>query len=1549
MCSFLYSFRFDLVFSGIHLKHKQSKSNLFTIIKFFILLFSLSSIITYAKISNVVLEQITVEDGLSQVSITNITQDNDGFIWISTEAGLEIYDGYNFTKIEGPDKDFSQYSAGKTYQSADGLIWIQLYGKGLYTFDKKTNQFDLQLNTNQLEPNDWIIDYFLQNDDKVWIATGKYISTIDIKTKAYKKIINLEKYLEGSVSIEQILLDNDYLYIATKVGTIVYQLSTGKVVELPKITKKSTKNESLIPIQANKIFSLALNQQTLYLGTNDGVFSLNVKQVDALFSDKTETSSFNYQVIFEHVSVWQFYIENEHLIIGASNGLYQFDIQANEGLFLFSFDQYDPTFANNIISSLIVDKDGYYWLVSFSKGILKWNPNLGVIENYSYYKGRDDSLSSNHVTGILPDKNNEHLFWIATTNGLNLLDRSSQKVEQFLALKNSKTTFNASNIVSMHFGKNETIWLNTTIGLRLFDIKTKSIIPLPFKVDVLDKLTVDYPVYYTSETSFWFSHSDQLIMIDLASNKLTDYSETMSKAGIRDIWFFFKSPKSDNEIWLSTTKGLWAFNIKDQTFNKKYEHTDMSETEWAFIDSFVLDTKNSLLWLAHTSKGIYGISLDTQKVIHVLNHDNSILDNNLYGLNQDSQGDLWVSTHDGIYSIDTSSFHIRKFGIHHGFLGMEFNSGANKQLANGELVYGAMNGVSFFDPITLKSKGVDKNQEVFVTKVALLTRDLEDTYIFNSDKVIKIEHDDLGIRVDFTTFNFSSAKDLLFEYSLTSNLSTINYPPTDENYIIFPSLKSGIHTLTIKARSPVTGYYSQPTKIKFNVSYAPWASPIAYLFYFILVISLFSYWLNKRQKQRAELLDAHDQVIFRENRLQLALKGSNSDVWDWHSQTNSFSANRFKYGASLIENAYTFPIKKFVDEIHPDDKASFLATWQRFIDKADVDETFSCSFRLKSEDNEWLWYRDLGKIVEVDENKNPKRVTGSYTNITQSKVAEERAQYYGEAFRQTKDWVLIINQDFTRVTANKAMREILGWEEEEQSFNDPSIGLDKRKVKYYSNIALNLGVNDSWVGEELITAASGSKYHMLVKINVGVQSNGSLHYIMVLTDITAQKQAERELRYMANYDHLTELPNRSLLIERIKHAIELSARNGKKLAIFFIDLDRFKQVNDTLGHDIGDILLKETAQRLSKVLRQEDTLARIGGDEFVVLLESFSTPEKLTQIAQKFIEAIEQPLILRGTMVSIGSSIGISIYPDDGLNTAELLKNSDIAMYSAKQNGRNNFQYFEKSMNDAAAKRLVLESNLKQAVKEKQFINHYQPIVDAHHGKAVGVEMLMRWPTDKGMISPVEFIPLSEDLNLIISMTETALKTGFKDLLAWRYFRPDFYLSINISASHFSKGELVTFITSLLNEYDLPTSAIKIEVTESAFIIEPEKAIEKMNQLKTLGIKLSLDDFGTGYSSLSYLRLLPLDVIKIDRGFISNIGQNSTDEAIIEATISLAKNLGMSCVAEGAETKEQIDFLVSRKCHYIQGYFYSQPLPSSQVIDMLEKNNAEYRSTIKTR
>ena len=360
------------------------------------------------------------------------------------------------------------------------------------------------------------------------------------------------------------------------------------------------------------------------------------------------------------------------------------------------------------------------------------------------------------------------------------------------------------------------------------------------------------------------------------------------------------------------------------------------------------------------------------------------------------------------------------------------------------------------------------------------------------------------------------------------------------------------------------------------------------------------------------------------------------------------------------------------------------------------------------------------------------------------------------------------------------------------------------------------------------------------------------------------------------------------MLDRIKHAMDFAKRKSGSIALFFIDLDKFKQVNDSLGHDNGDLLLQEISKRLKEVLRVDDTVARLGGDEFVILLESYRSNSQLAQIAQKVINEIELPIFLKQTQVSVGASIGIAIYPEDASDSGELLRNADVAMYHAKQIGRNTFQFFTQRMNYEASIRLEKESQIKLAHKNNEFINYYQPIINAAENKVVGLELLLRWQTPEGIKSPAEFISFAEELNLIGEMTEQALIRGLKDLQEWRRIDKALYISVNISAQQFIKSELVDFIGEQLKKYDTPASCLKLEITESTLISEPKKAINTMQQLNQLGVELSLDDFGTGYSSLSYLKQLPLSVLKIDRSFVSGIGMETMDEAIVDTTLVLA-------------------------------------------------------------
>ena len=828
-------------------------------------------------------------------------------------------------------------------------------------------------------------------------------------------------------------------------------------------------------------------------------------------------------------------------------------------------------------------------------------------------------------------------------------------------------------------------------------------------------------------------------------------------------------------------------------------------------------------------------------------------------------------------------------------------------------------------------------------KINVISRKTDLPLSINQQQEIQLRYDDVGIQFDFSALSYGDNHNVIFEYQLAGD-SSVSYPATTENTITFPSLPPGVHTLSVKAKSPNTGEYSDTSQIKIRVSYAPWQSPLAYLSYAVILLILSIFWLYQRNIQRLKLLKAHEEVIFRENRLQLALIGSNSEVWDWQAHDDLMFCKRIAQELDYVDlvNSHTF--KQHVELIHPDDKQNFLARWEAFVAPNSIEDTFSCTYRLKHAAGHWLWYKDLGKTVTLDGDNKPSRITGSYTNITQTRTEEVRNQYYGEAFKQTNDWVLIINDNYTRAMANQSLCSVFGWLGEDFDFTRNLMGLSRRRWQFYQQLLPSLAEGDHWCGEELVSTGTGKEFHVILNINVGRnQITNSLHFVCVFSDISAQKAAEKKLRYLANYDYLTDLPNRSLLLERIQSAMESSKRESKTIALFFIDLDRFKQVNDSLGHDCGDLLLVEVSRRLSELSRINDTVARIGGDEFVLLLETTRSIGFLGTIAQKVIASIEQPVKLQEHTVSIGASIGIALFPADAGDSSALLRHADIAMYHAKQLGRNTFQFFTPRMNHEASQRLEKESNVKLAYANDEFFNHYQPIIDANRGKAVGFEMLMRWQSKQGLIAPAGFITIAEELNLIIPMTEAALERGLIDLKKWHQQRPKLYLSVNLSPQHFAKEGLVDYISTLLETHDLPAHLLKIEVTESALFSEPEKAIQTMNALSSLGVILALDDFGTGFSSLSYLKQLPLDIIKIDRTFISGIGIEKTDEAIVDATIVLAKRLNMHCIAEGVETAEQLVYLTERQCHYIQGYLYSKPVDAETISVFLTANTVELK------
>ncbi|NQD36624.1 EAL domain-containing protein [Permianibacter sp. IMCC34836] len=443
-----------------------------------------------------------------------------------------------------------------------------------------------------------------------------------------------------------------------------------------------------------------------------------------------------------------------------------------------------------------------------------------------------------------------------------------------------------------------------------------------------------------------------------------------------------------------------------------------------------------------------------------------------------------------------------------------------------------------------------------------------------------------------------------------------------------------------------------------------------------------------------------------------------------------------------------------------------------------------------------------------------------------------------------------------------------------------------------------------------------------------------------MKDVTERKRYEDELRQLANYDTLTGLPNRTLFHERLRHALSHARRHNQRVALLFLDLDRFKQINDSLGHSAGDGLLKQVARRLSISVRDDDTVSRLGGDEFTVILEGVATLESVGVVADKVLKAFAEPYLLNGTEVVVSPSIGISVFPDDGDDSATLLKNADLAMYHAKDQGRNNYQFYVGAMNETMRRRLSLETALRRGIEHDEFTLHYQPKMDIRSGELTGMEALLRWNSaELGKIMPDEFIPLAEETGLIVPIGDWVLREACRQIVQWREQNlPVVPIAVNISIRQLMAGDLASRVEQILNDFVLSPQWLQLEITESLVMANAAQAVGRLNALRQLGLRLAVDDFGTGYSSLSYLKRLPIDTIKIDKAFVRDITIDPDDATITRTIIAMAHSLKLTVVAEGVETNEQLQFLRDEGCEEMQGYWLSKPLPADEVAEVLKRH-----------
>ncbi|MCC7167343.1 MAG: EAL domain-containing protein [Rhodospirillales bacterium] len=690
------------------------------------------------------------------------------------------------------------------------------------------------------------------------------------------------------------------------------------------------------------------------------------------------------------------------------------------------------------------------------------------------------------------------------------------------------------------------------------------------------------------------------------------------------------------------------------------------------------------------------------------------------------------------------------------------------------------------------------------------------------------------------------------------------------------------------------------------------------------------------------LLNAQDRaqrdMALSEERLALAFEGSKEGLWDWDLASGRITFGG-KWYAILGYEPGDIPatVQSWTSITHPDDRDRI----HRALVEHLKGKTRACEleYRCRTGAGTWKWVLLKGRAMARDSKGLALRMVGTLTDIDERRRIDDDLRLAASVFSTSLEGIVITDAEGTILSVNQAFTDITGYPAGEVVGNNPRLlKSDHHDDAFYADMWRDLQDKGSWQGEIWNRKRSGEAYLEWQSISSVKDSAGRImRYVAVFSDITELRRKDERLRHQAYHDPLTDLPNRLLLQDRLGHALEQASRDKGAVALLFLDLDRFKVVNDSLGHEVGDRLLQAVATRLNATLRKSDTVARLGGDEFMIVLADHVSSAEVAHTAERILEALSEPVVLAGHALHVTASIGISLFPADGEDALALMKNADTAMYQAKAQGRNTFRFFDAGMNSRALERLDLEASLRQAVAMGEFHLHFQPKIDLGTGRPSGAEALVRWHhPSKGLVSPADFIPVAEETGLIVPLGEWVLRTACRYLRRWHdEGLADLRLAVNLSARQFQDSNLIDRIGGIMTETGISPARIDFELTESTVMSQPDQTAATLAALRKAGFGLAVDDFGTGYSSLSYLKRLPIDTIKIDRSFVMDLGSNPEDAAIVRTILALGRTLGHTVIAEGVETAEQAALLKEWGCELAQGYYFARPMPAESFVSWL--------------
>ncbi len=1464
------------------------------------------------------------ERGLVQNTVTALAQDRQGYVWVATQGGLHRYDGQRYLPYRHNPRDPDSLPDSHITAIAlegDKALWVGTYSEYLSRLDLGNGQVRRFPASASSHPHRQVMAV-LPHRGQVWVGTVAGLERLDPASGKRVTVLPLESQTIGSASRQSLTATRDgaawyggpaglfrldatgapqRIGEAEPVSTLFQdhggQLWLGRrdgLFRLHSNGRELVRAWPQAPGDAGMVPSVRAIAQAPDRHLWFSVYGYGLRRLDPVSGRVTEVreepgidaslpdDSVNALMVDRGGMLW---------VGGQFRGIAVADPRGSRFRYIFNLDhprRADSPASADSIRAVVQGEDGALWLGTDNARLLRYEPSADRFEDLSGAIADAGTGQAPHVTAFAPAAPAD--LWVATGTGLYRLDPQSRQARHVPLPDLDRTPLR-----TLALGRDGTLWIGSHgYGVYRYRPDSGEVKHYPYREN--DPSGLSYPVVHAIAEDrhghVWFGTGDGLDVLDPATGRIrhfrhaNDDPHSLPGNRVRALHV-----AHDGSLWVGTHAGL----------------------------SRVVEQSDGSVRFAHPLAGTLASNL-----VPVV-----------FAIAEGPAGRLWLSTQAGVLSYDIKDERTRGYGLADGLQDLEFHGGSVAQLNDGRIVFGGVRGLNVFDPRRMGASSYTAPLRLLGAWVgSQATADPRSLW-----KPTELDLDEGAglLRLRVGSLDFAPSAGIRYRYRIDGFDKDWIDNGTQQD-ITYSRLPSGRYSFLAQASNRDGTWNAQTLEIPVRVAPPLWRHPLILAGAVVLALGLVGALAWRRHQDRRRERGYFAQIRERDERLKLALWASGEQFWDYDLESRVLRRTRADDQAGLTPD---LGVETLVDtnfQIHPDDMPHALAKLKRHLRGEAA--LYLSEHRVRDTDGKWVWMRARGRVVERDGTGRALRVAGTARDITASRSAERDRRIAGQVLNSMIEAVAVFDQEFRFIQVNPAFTRMTGYADDEV-LGRPTRLLDSEQhdPAFYQHVRGELRRSSRWSGEIWQQRKNGDEFLCWFQASEVLDAGGQHgHYVAVLSDITDQKRAEQELRYLANYDTLTSLPNRALLSERLSRAIVRARRQNSRIAMLFLDLDRFKDINDSLGHAAGDRILRAAAIRLQQAVGAQHTVARLGGDEFTVLLENLDQVEQAEQVARDVLLAFEAPLDLdQRHDVVISPSIGISLYPDHALVPTDLLKHADTAMYQAKAAGRRTFMRYTEAMDVEIRGRATISAALRGVLDRNELRLVFQPKLSLDQSRITGVEALLRWTSPElGDISPAQFIPLAEESGLILDIGEWALREACSVLKRWRLNGLDqLTMAVNVSSLQLLRGNLPKQVARALVESGVPPEMLQLELTESVIMANAGQTSATLDALRSLGVGLAIDDFGTGYSSLAYLKRLPINTLKIDKEFIGDLTRDADDEAITTTVIAMAHSLGLTVIAEGVETEAQMQFLRGRGCDEIQGYWLSRPLEAASCLSFI--------------